>query len=79
MAKKLVKSTIPRAAYLNLSRESKKIPAMGTAEVEEADLKSPEMIFHLNRGEIVVLERTKKDKPEKAKPDEKDKPTDKVK
>jgi hypothetical protein len=37
-----------------------KIRARGTAEIEEADLQSPEMIFHRNRGNVVVLENPPK-------------------
>jgi hypothetical protein len=58
MAKKIVKNACNQPLYLNLARgRAVKIRARGTAEIEEADLQSPEMIVHRNRGNVVVLEK----------------------
>jgi len=46
---------------LNLARgRAVKVRARGTAEIEEADLQSPEIIGHRNRGNVVVLEKPPK-------------------
>ena len=98
-AKKMntVKNACNRPLYLNLVRgRAVKIPARSTAEVEEADLQSPEMILHRNRSNVVVLEEpkekvehveaesatnAKREVPafEKAEPEKKAEPANKVK
>jgi hypothetical protein len=56
MASVMVGNTTPGPLYLNLSNErTLKIPARGTAEVNEADLDSPELLFHRRQGHIVIL------------------------
>lgn len=58
MATVMVGNTTPGPLYLNLSNErTLKIPARGTAEVDEADLDAPEMLFHRGRGHIVIFGR----------------------
>jgi hypothetical protein len=57
---KLVVSMCDKSLYVNLAHgRAVKIRARGTAEVEEADLQSPEIIFHKNRGNVVVLDKPK--------------------
>ena len=74
MATKVIKSSSNQPIYVNLpGSRSVKIPARQTVEVEEADLKSPEIMFYRNRGSVVVVEKA----PAKAKGSagEKTKPT----
>ena len=57
MASTKVISTHPQPIILNLrGGRSMKIPARSTVEVEEADLNSDEMAFHLSRGHISVVD-----------------------
>jgi hypothetical protein len=58
MAMKILGNMTPGPLYINLSGErTVKIPARGRAEVDEADLDSPELLFHRSRGHIVVLDK----------------------
>jgi hypothetical protein len=54
-----IKNTLNQPIYLNLPEgKSLKIRARQTADVTEADLNSPEMLFYRNRGSIVIVERS---------------------
>ena len=56
MARVMVGNTTPGPLYINLSNErTLKIPARGAAEIDEADLDSPELLFHRRHGNIVIL------------------------
>jgi hypothetical protein len=58
MATKMVGNMTPQPMYFNFSgKRTLKIPARGIAEVDEADLDSPEMLFHRSRGHIVILDK----------------------
>lgn len=55
----IVKNTSRQPLYLNLlNNTSKKIPAGGTAEIQTAHLRSPEVIFHRSRGTLVLVRQT---------------------
>ncbi len=69
MAKKIVKNASNLSLYLNLPEgRSLKIRARDAAEVDEADLQCAEMLFHLSRGNVVVLEKPEAPRPEEVKP-----------
>ncbi len=54
-----VKNTTNQPLYLNLPRgKSLKIAARGSANVDQADMESPALTFHLSRGNVVVIEET---------------------
>ena len=44
--------------YLNLpGAQTIKVPSRGTAQLEAQDLDSPTVIFHVSRGNLVVVDR----------------------
>ena len=58
MPTKLAISLMRQPVYMNLSdKKTLKIPARGSAEVEEADLNCPDLLFHRSRGHIVILDK----------------------
>jgi hypothetical protein len=61
MAKKLVvnKTSGPISAQLTRHR-TLKIRARGVAEVEEADLNCPALLYYQRRGSIAVVDRPEK-------------------
>jgi hypothetical protein len=45
--------------YLNLpGKRTLKIPAREVAEVEEADLNCPDLLFHRSRNHIVIFDKS---------------------
>jgi hypothetical protein len=58
MATKLVRNMRPQPMYCNLlGGRTLKIRARGVAEVEEADLNCPDLLFHRSRGHIVIVDK----------------------
>lgn len=54
----IVKNVRKEPFYINLSGGGTvKVPARGTAEISRTDLESPAVLFHLSRGNLVVVER----------------------
>lgn len=44
--------------YLNLSGgRTLKVPARSTVQIEVSDLESPIVLFHVSRGNLVVVDR----------------------
>ncbi|NIV16344.1 MAG: hypothetical protein GWN62_35335 [Aliifodinibius sp.] len=59
MAKVMVKNNGMQPCYVYLLKgNSVKIPARKTAEVDEEDLKCPDMAFHLGRGNLTKIEKS---------------------
>jgi hypothetical protein len=53
-----LKNTQQQSYYVNLlSGGTQKISARDVVDIDEADLQSSELIFHLNRGDLVILDR----------------------
>ncbi len=53
-----VKNMSSQALYLNLlNGRSVKVPARGKAELDEDDLKSPAVLYHLSRGNLAASGR----------------------
>jgi phage tail sheath protein FI len=53
-----LKNTKQQSYYVNLvSGGAQKIGARDVVEIDEADLQSSELIFHLNRGDLVIVDR----------------------
>lgn len=56
MAKVLNVSAQP--LYLNLpGARTVKVPARGTVQLDVPDLESPAVVFHVSRGNLVVVDR----------------------
>ena len=53
-----VKNVSNQPLYLNLpGARSVKVPARSLAEIDESDLNSPAVSFHLGAGTMIVVER----------------------
>ena len=58
MPTKLAINLTRQPVYLNFSdKRTLKIPARDSAEVAEADLNCPDLLFHRSRGDIVILDK----------------------
>ena len=58
MATKIVRNVTSQPLYLNLlGKRTLKIPARDVAEVEEADLNCPDLLFHRSRSHIVIFDK----------------------
>ncbi len=53
-----IKNVSNQPLYLNLpDSRTVKVPARATTDVQPTDLDSPTILFHLNHGTIIVVDR----------------------
>jgi hypothetical protein len=51
-------NVLNQSLYLNLpGARTLKVPARSAARVEVSDLESPTVVFHVSRGNLVVVDR----------------------